>query len=214
MSLPSLGVDDFNMSQTSEHDKSLLVKFFIKPREDKERSLEEGRPIFKDVEYIDIKIPGNKNSGACRPATKRDKQRFPDHYRAFKNRTENDVDVGTPLTEWPPCSRSRAEELAYFHVKTVEQLANMADSQVGNFMGLYKLKQQAIDFLEATKANKPIFELSEKNRKLEEEVQELKSTMTELLKTLETPDRLEGNANQKKRTAQRAVRAAEQAVGE
>ena len=209
--LPSVNENDFK-GHMSEHDKALLVKFFIKPREDKEASRKEGRPIFKDVEYIDIKICGNKNSGACRPATTADKKRFPEHYRRFKDRQDQNIGVGTPLTEWPPCSRSRAEELAFDNVKTVEQLANMADSQVGKFMGLYKLKQQAIDYLEATKANKPLFELSEKNRKLEEQVAELQATMSKLLEAVETPERIEGNDNQKNRARQRAVKDAQDKV--
>lgn len=60
-----------------EHDRNLLVRFFVKPREDKEATMREGRPIFKDVEHIDIKVAGNRNAGACRPATEADKRRFP-----------------------------------------------------------------------------------------------------------------------------------------
>lgn len=181
--------EDFLPSAQRDQDRSLLVKFYIKPREDKEASDREGRPIFKDVEHIDIKIAGNKNAGAGRPATDADKRRFPEHYAAFKNRTSTEVGMGTPLTEWPPCSRSRAEELAYFNVKTVEQLATMNDAQVSNFMGLFKLKEQAKVWLENAKSTKPLFDMKLQINQLANENEELKKQLTRLLEAVETPEK-------------------------
>ena len=119
MQTADFNVDDFQSAGKREVDKALLVKFFMKPKQDKGQTEKEGRPIFKDVEYVDIKIPGNRGAGACRPATPADKARFPEHYAAFKQRTEVDLDAGTPLTEWSVISRSQAEELSFFHIKTV-----------------------------------------------------------------------------------------------
>lgn len=151
---------DFQPAGSSEADKALLVKFFTKPRMDKARSKEEGRPIFRDVEYIDIKIPGNRSAGASRPATKEDKQRFHEHYKLFQDRVDQDTLEGTPLLEWPPISRSQAEELAFFHVKTVEQLATMSDTQVSKFMGLISLREQAKLWLEKAGEDKKFFEVN------------------------------------------------------
>ena len=130
--------------------RKLLVKFFTKSREDPAATRDAGRPVFKDVEYIDIKIPGNRRSGACRPAGEADKKRFPRHYEAFKQRTEAPIE-GTPLSEWPIVSRSMAEEMAFFHVKTVEQLASMSDTNGQNFMGINTLKAKAKAWLERSK---------------------------------------------------------------
>ena len=60
---------DFTHQGMAEADKSLLVKFFYKTRPDKAASDAEGRPMFKETEYIDIKINGNRSGGACRPAS-------------------------------------------------------------------------------------------------------------------------------------------------
>ncbi len=76
----------FEQNQQSAEDKALLVKFFVKPRQDNAKTIEEGRPIFKDVEYIDIRIPGDRTGGVCRPASFQDKQRFAPNYAAFKQR--------------------------------------------------------------------------------------------------------------------------------
>ncbi len=177
--------NDFSGRGMAEADKSLLVKFFIKPRQDTMQSEIEGRPVFKDVEYIDIKIPGNRNAGACRPATDADRNRFPDHYRRFKDRVTDTRMEGTPLTEWAPMSRSLAEELSFFHVKTVEQLATMADAQASRFMGLMPLKQKAQLWLENAKKEKPMWEMDQKIRAQQAEIDDLKSAISRLLSVQE-----------------------------
>ena len=116
-------------SNKNAGDDKLLVKFYIKARPDKGKTLEEGRPMFKDVEYIDIRIPGSRD-GVGRRATDDDKARFPLHYQAFKNRTDEEFVEGTLLTEWSLIGRSQAEELAFFNCRTVEQLAEMDDKDL------------------------------------------------------------------------------------
>ena len=141
--------EDFDVSQQTKQDEMLLVKFYTKSVQDKARSEAEGRPIFKDVEYVDIRVPGSRD-GAARPATFRDKQRFPRHYQAFKQRTELSEE-GTPLTEWGAISRSLAEELSFQNVKTVEQLAGMSDGLASQMRGGQSLKAKAQKFLDRMK---------------------------------------------------------------
>ena len=207
---------DFQPGGRHEADKNLLVKFFVKPRQDKGASKEEGRPIFKDTEYIDIKIPGNRSGGACRPATGGDRQRFPEHYAAFKQRTENDETiVGTPLTEWPLISRSMAEELAFFHVQTVEQLANMADVQVGKFMGLFQIKEKANLWIDSAAKEKPMWEMDQKIKQMRAENDELRDEMRSLIQRLEgvpIDGEEEMTPAQKKRSKKRAAAKAKAAI--
>jgi uncharacterized coiled-coil protein SlyX len=169
----------------AEADKNLLVKFFLKPRKDETQSQAEGRPIFKDVEYVDIKIPGRRDAGACRPASDQDRKRFPDHYRAFKDRTDQEVTSGTPLVEWPQISRSQAEELAFFHVKTVEQLATMSDMQASKFMGLYGIREKAKDWLKIATQQKPLIDMNQKIREQRFEIEELQKTVADLMAKVE-----------------------------
>lgn len=139
--------DDFTAEKQAEQDAKLLVKFEIRERQDLDLSAKEGRPIFKEVEYIDIRIPGDRSSTVCRPATFHDKQRFPKHYEAFKERVEYRED-GTPLTEWPLIPRTMVNELAFFNVKTVEHLVSMSDSNAQKFAGIRTLQQKAKDWLD------------------------------------------------------------------
>jgi hypothetical protein len=141
---------DFNhndFSNTSEADKALMVKFFYKNVQNKMESQKQGRPIYKEKTYIEIRIAGQRDAQACRPVTFKDKQRFPAHFEAFEKRMEPPTE-GTPLLEWSLVPRSQAEELAFLHIKTVEQLATVKDSNIQNFMGGYALRDKAKKWLE------------------------------------------------------------------
>lgn len=162
-------VADFDQGNQQAGDEQLLVKFFVKPRPDKAATLEEGRPVFKDVEYVDIKIPGNRTGGACRPASPADKLRFARHYAAFQQRMEAPLE-GTPLAEWPMVTRSQVEELAFHNIKTVEHLAELSDTHASNFMGINALKTKAKQWLEqaagAAPAAKLQAELAERDERI------------------------------------------------
>jgi len=150
MSIAEFDHEDFDQTRQAEQDEKLLVKFYYKSVQDQTASREQNRAVFKECEYIDIRIPGARGTGAARRATHRDKQRFPKHYAAFKQRIEMPLE-GTPLTEWPVISRAFAEELSFMGVKTVEQLANMADGNASQMMGGQSFKAKAVAWLERAK---------------------------------------------------------------
>ena len=145
--------DDFTTSAASAQDEQLMVKFFYKEVQNKAASLKEGRPIFREKEYIEIRIPGKRDAQACRPASHADKQRFPRHYEAFQKRVEAPAE-GTPLTEWPVITRSLAEQLTFINVKTVEQLASVNDAHIGPIMGGYGFRDKAKAWLERAGAER------------------------------------------------------------
>lgn len=151
-------------------DEQLLVRFFLKPRQDPRATEEQGRPVFVDATYIEIRIPGSRDAVA-RPAKPQDIARFPKHYEAFKNRTA-EPETGTPLVEWPLITRSMAEELSFYNVKTVEQLVAMSDQNASKFMGINMLKQKAKEYLgdaaEKADAKKLETELAKRDKEIEE----------------------------------------------
>jgi hypothetical protein len=132
-------------------DARLWVKFEMRPRLDEAKSNEAGRPIYDEVEWIVIMVPGDRDT-VERPISYQDKQRFSKQYDHWKS-TGKEAVSGTPLESWPVITRSQVEELKHFRVRTVEDLANLADSSVQNFMGLVSLKNKAKAFLEAASGN-------------------------------------------------------------
>ena len=162
-----------NMSGPQPGDESLAVRFFFQPQQNTAKSKLEGRPIFEEMEFVEIAVPANKDSVVIRPATARDIDRFPRHYEAFKNRTDQAAVEGTPLSAWPQVTRAQVEELAFFKVRSVEQLANINDADAGKFMGINALRDSARVFLEQSKQDQPIAELNAKNSDLEAQIAQM-----------------------------------------
>ena len=150
------------------HDDKLHVKFFTRPRIDIEASTKENRPIYKDVPFIEIMVPGDKNNISLEEVWDLHKRRFPRHWEQFQAGLKDQV-VGTPLKVAPFLTDSHIEELAYFKIRTLEQLADLADQHM-TFMGARELQQQAKKFLDRSKSAESLLErierLEAENRRL------------------------------------------------
>jgi hypothetical protein len=153
--LTSQGMSEYNRYRD---DDKLYVKFSYHPLQNEAKSLEEGRPIFEDKEFITIMIPGDKDNVIMREARPHDKQRFRRHYEAFKARNAQ-IMVGTPLDKWAYLTAGQVEELKFFNIFTVEQLVDLADVHAQKFMNINNLKRQAKAYLEAAKSEAPIAQL-------------------------------------------------------
>ena len=94
----------------SNPDSALIVTFYVKPVQNIFASSKAGRPIYEDVTYLTINVPGLKDMQVDRPAYEADKRRFPLQWQHFENRTKGDArEIGTPLSEWQQLTRSQAE---------------------------------------------------------------------------------------------------------
>lgn len=115
------------------------------------KSKQAGRPIFEDREMVRIIIPGDRRSMVVEIVNDDHRQRWPKEYEAFKAGQEAPLE-GTALADWPQLSRARVEELAYFHIRTVEQLAAVTDNHLQNLgMGARDERERARVFLDVAK---------------------------------------------------------------
>jgi len=175
--------EDFMKTNQQAQDATLLVKFELRAKLDVEATEKAGRPIYNDHEYIDIRAPGSPDN-VNRPATLRDKERFPRHYSAFKNRTDGDELMdGTPLSEWPLVNRSQVEEFAFANIKTVEQLAATSDVNGQQFMNFPSMKQKAADWLEVANKGIKAADLQKELASRDEDIAELKEQVAALIET-------------------------------
>ena len=133
----------------------LQVQFHFFPVRNAQKSLQEGRPIFENREFIRIFVPGDKDNVVDREVEETDKQRFAQEYAAWLRGKEAPL-VGTPLAAWPGVDRAQVAELEFFRVRTVEELADLADVHAGKFRGIQALRQKARDWLQAAKGNAPL----------------------------------------------------------
>lgn len=146
-------------------DARLLVKFYIGTQHNVVESAKEGRPIYDETPYIQILVPGDRDNMVDRPIREQDKQRFPQYWAAFQNGASDQMQTGTPLSAWPALSSSQCKELEHFHVRTVEQLAELADVHAQQFAGINVLRKQAQDFLALANDSKIVTQM---NAELEE----------------------------------------------
>jgi len=167
-------------------DNNLFVRFHMGAVLDPVASQLAGRPKFKDCPFVMIAVPGDKSVVIDRPVwddenePNSDTQRFPKAWAAFKNGVGDDIQSGTPLSEWAAVTRGQVEELAHFKVRTVEQLANLSDQNAQKFMGSLALRQKAQDWLRASEKTRPFDELRAEMAKKDEAVEALRAELVSL----------------------------------
>lgn len=175
-SIAEFDVKDFeNVGDT----KGVYAKFYTKPVQDDAQTALEGRPIFRDVEFIEIVAAGNSTNVVRRPVRDADKSRFRQAYALFRAGAESQV-VGTPLAEVAWISASLAEELAYIKVRTLEQLAELSDSVCGTRPGLYELKRKAAAWVEQAKDGAKFNAIHEENERMRAQMAEMQAKLAEL----------------------------------
>jgi hypothetical protein len=165
-------------------DARLRVVFgpFAHPNADK--SVLEGRPIFDEITYITIYVPGERDI-VHRKAYQRDFDRFPFQYQAFLNKKSQDHAGGTPLKVLTWMSIGQVKELEFFNCYTVEQLANMPDSAAKNFLAIQGLKTRAKDFLQASKEAAPLLALRTELDQRDSQISALQAQINDLVKKLD-----------------------------
>lgn len=172
---------DFNVDDFADRyaaDKSVYVKFYTRPVRDEDASVKEGRPIYVDKEYVEIRTPGSQTNIIQRPVSEMDIKRFRKAYEAFKAGEEEQT-VGTPLSEMGWITRSQVEELAHIRVRTVEHLASVNDDVCGRMPGLYKLKQKAQQVVSDSEKNAPFAQIQKENEDMKARLAAMEDTIKE-----------------------------------
>jgi hypothetical protein len=141
-------------SDTQGADSRLQVRFYKKSVQQEQESIEAGRPIYKDFDFVHICVAGDTLTEIDTYALNSHKQRFPIQWANYMNRVgaHDEEVVGTPLSEWPLVSKSQAEEMRAMKFHTVESIANASDQQLQRMgmaagMSPYAFRDKAKAFL-------------------------------------------------------------------
>jgi hypothetical protein len=170
-------------------DSRLQVRFYKRPVHQEQESLEAGRPIYKEFDFVHICVAGDTLTEIDTYALSNHKQRFPIQWANYQNRLgANDEEVvGTPVSEWPIVSKSQAEELRAMKFHTVESIAGASDQQLQRMgmaagMSPYAFRDKAKAFLnlatnaaETDKRESEINSLKEELAKKEQETAKIKA---------------------------------------
>ena len=171
-------------SDEQNADSRLQVRFYKRPVQQEQESLEAGRPIYKEFDFVHICVAGDTLTEIDTYVLSSHKTRFPIQWANYMNRqgaNEPEV-VGTPVAEWPLVSKSQAEELRAMKFHTVESIAGASDQQLQRMgmaagMSPYAFRDKAKSFLNLATS-------SAETDKREQEINSLKEELAK--KDLET----------------------------
>ena len=166
--------------QNMQAESNLFVTFYLEALEIKAESEKQGRPVYKDVPFIKVVVPGDVNNIIERKATDADKEKFPKAWARFQA-SEAEGFEGTPLEQWPQMSRSMVKECKFFEIHTVEQLANLSDINVSRMgMGYMDLRNKAKAFLVAAAGTAGETAQAAENQRLKDMIADLQRQMNDV----------------------------------
>lgn len=113
---------------------------------------ENGQPIFKTYEVVEIHNPGDRKNNLHLTLKDDTKQRVLEakglwnHYLKWKESTKSNAALvdGTPIDQWPQISREQAELFKYNKIYTIQQLAAAHDGTLAALgAGAFQLRDLA-----------------------------------------------------------------------
>lgn len=161
----------------------VYVAFRYQAEQDEEASRREGRWVGKDVEYVDLTLPGGRTVIPLR-VTDEVRDRYRTEYDAWKRGEEAPLE-GMSVKEWPAITKSQAEEMWRLNVRTLEDLVSVPDpvlQQLGS--GARSLQAKAKAWLDTARdagaTAEEVSFLRSQNAELAERVRELGDTVRAL----------------------------------
>lgn len=183
-----------------------VPRFYMGLIQNELKSKEAGRPIYDDIEMIEIKWAGNTKSELHAPASDRCDRplrnpqnndryyvRWREHpdfakaYESFKAGQGGTVQ-GTPLSELPFLTEGRRAELRAINIHSAEQLAGLTGAQIGKYgFGMGDLCKQAQNYLERAKGTELDVRHEREKDEMRAEMAALRAQMDMLLSGGEKP---------------------------
>ena len=170
-------------------DSRLQVRFYKRPVQQEQETLDAGRPIFKEFDFVHICVAGDTLTEIDTYVLSSHKARFPIQWARYQNQLGNDdvQIVGTPISEWSLVSKSQAEELRALKFHTVEAVASASDQQLQRMgmaagMSPYAVRDKAKAYLnrasetaDITKREEELLQLKQELAKKDEETVKIKA---------------------------------------
>lgn len=179
----------------AEESALVIPRFYIHTTENKAESKKQGRPIFDDMEVVEVRFAGNRQTVSVFPAhafsgevqdpdgdTRRITyaERWPEQYKRFKAKAQQ-VAAGTPLDELPFLTQAKRSELKALSIYTAEALAALDGQELKNLgQGGRELKNQAQAYLDNAKGSADTVRMAAEIEELKRTILELKSDRAEV----------------------------------
>ncbi len=174
---------------TDTRNKSLVTPVFkTMAVQNDAKSKKAGRPIFDDVEMVEVRIAGDRHFNPCFPAHsfwQRDENgfdityamRWPDQYRRFKENSSQSAS-GTPLEELPFITQAKRSELKALSIYTAEALSALDGKNLKTLgIGGRELKDQATAYLNKAAGSADVVRLAAENADMKAQIETLRQQM-------------------------------------
>lgn len=159
-----------------------IVEFYRDAVQNNFKSAQEGRPIFDEKDFIRITTPGDTRTVVVEQVNSMHQRQYPRAWEAY-SKGMDEIQEGTPISQWNQASLSQAKELAHFNVRTVEQLAGVSDGHLQHMgPGYQALRARAQQYLSASKGEADETALARENEQLREQVALLKEQLAAIPK--------------------------------
>lgn len=180
----SPGVDEWGATIFEEQNKGVTPVFLNSPIHNEAKSAVEGRPIFDSIEICHIYVAGDPfNQSSC-PVDDKIKQRFPNQYRAWKEKGEGRKVTGTPLRSWPLLTSANVAEFEALHIFNVEGLAAIADTSISKAQGLREWREKAKAWLASAKDGAASVKYAAENAQLRDDLAATQADMKRLIERI------------------------------
>lgn len=177
---------DFSANRMRGDEDTCIPNFHYQVVQDEQKTAKEGKPVFEEIEMVEIIIPGNDRERPCFRVTQEYIDRWPEPYRRFKEKLEKKMEDGYYLEEWPQITRSMAATLKHHHISTVEQLAKIPDANLMNIgPGILDLKYKAQKFVETMADEAVVQKMAEELKQRDKKIELLEGKLAELGAKLE-----------------------------
>jgi hypothetical protein len=185
---------------TDTRNKSLVTPVFkTMAVQNDAKSKAAGRPIFDDVEMVEVRIAGDRHFNPCFPAHsfwQRDEHgyeityamRWPEQYRRFKENSAQSAS-GTPLEELPFLTQAKRSELKALSIYTAEALSALDGRNLKTLgIGGRELKDQATAYLAKAAGSADVVRLAAQNADMQAQIETLRQQLLASQKPAETAE--------------------------
>lgn len=183
-----------------KNDPLVIPVFKIHTQKNEAKSREAGRPIFDDMEVVEVRFAGDRNKVSVFPAHSicgeaQDEngdtfkityaQRWSDQYKRFKAKAQQ-VAAGTPIDELPFLTQAKRSELKALSIYTAEALAALDGQPLKNLgQGGRDLKNQAQAYLDKASGSANVTRMAAELEELRRTVAELRGDAAQVSATSE-----------------------------
>lgn len=175
---PFASISEHGLIDYAQMNKGVRPIFRKRIEIDPAASEKAGLPVHREVEECLIMTSGDSLSSANHPVDSGIKERFATEYEAWKTKGQAMTIRGTPLREWPSLNALLIADFEAAKFYSIEDIAEMSDTNVTRIMDGRVWRQKAIAWLELAKDSAVTICLAAENERLRTQLEALSARMS------------------------------------